>query len=225
MKTEWFEEPNIRRGGWSDVVKIDLDTADGKVGVFIKRQQNHISKTFRHPIKGISTFQKEFHNIQQLSAKRIPTLELIYFAQKDNKAILITKELEGYRALDSEELYDLNDHQKHVLLSTIAQASSAMHRWRFQHNCFYPKHIFVKEVEGRWDVRFIDLEKLKRTLFRKQSSIRDLQTLYRHASDNWTTKDRLYFFKCYVSEKKLSQHSKKLWYAVAKKLQNKRKSS
>ena len=225
LKTEWFEEPNVRRGGWSGVVKIDLDTPEGKVGVFIKRQENHISKTFQHPIKGIATFQKEFHNILRLSSKQIPTLELIYFSQQKKKAILITQELKGYRPLDSKEFFSLSPKQKQALLSKVAQVSSMMHRHKFQHNCFYPKHIFVKNINGEWDIRFIDLEKLKRTLFQKQSMLRDLQSLYRHADDHWTIKDRIYFFKCYMNEKKLSNNSKKIWKAIEKKLQNKRKSS
>jgi len=225
LKTDWFEPPNIRRGGWSGVVKITLDTPQGKAGVFIKRQQNHTTKTICHPIKGIATFQKEFHNIERLSAKQIPTLELIYFAQKETRSILITKELENYHPLDSKELYDLTTKSKRAVLLKVAQASAKMHYWKFQHNCFYPKHIFVKKIEEQWDVRFIDLEKLKRTIFKKQSIVRDLLTLYRHADNHWTTKDRLYFFKCYVNEKKLSTRSKRLWHTIEKKLQNKRKSS
>ena len=58
LKTKWFEPPNIRRGGWSGVVKIDLDTPQGKIGIFIKRQQNHITKTFIHPIRGMLTFER-----------------------------------------------------------------------------------------------------------------------------------------------------------------------
>ena len=65
LDTEWFEEPNQRRGGWSGVIKVDLDTPEGKSCVFIKRQENHISKTLLHPIRGILTFEREFENILQ----------------------------------------------------------------------------------------------------------------------------------------------------------------
>lgn len=225
LKTEWFEEPNIRRGGWSGVVRINLDTPKGKVAVFIKRQENHISKTLAHPFKGIATFQKEFHNLNRLTKHNISTLELIYFCQKDQQAILITKGLEGYLPLDSARFHHLENADKHALLSKIAFEMSAMHQCRFQHNCFYPKHIFASKIAGEWDVRFIDLEKLKRTPLKKQAIERDLFTLYRHADFNWTTKDRVYFFKAYVNEDKLSKKSKKLWYAVENKLQAKRKAS
>ena len=221
LKTDWFEEPNVRRGGWSGVVKYALNTPDGKTDIFIKRQDNHITKTFFHPFKGIATFQKEFHNIQRLLSNNIPTLELIYFGQRNQQAILITKSLEGYYSLDSKELADLNREDKRALLLKIASATSAMHQCRFQHNCFYPKHIFVKKTDGQWDVKFIDLEKLKRTVFKKQAAIRDLFTLHRHADENWSIKDRVYFFKAYVNETTLSNESKKLWHTIDKKIQAK----
>jgi hypothetical protein len=223
LKTDWFEEPNIRRGGWSGVVKLGLETPQGKVDIFIKRQENHISKTFFHPFRGIATFQKEFHNILRLNYHKIPTLELIYFGQRNLQVILITKSLDGYCALDSTELASLNQVDKRALLLKVATATTAMHQCRFQHNCFYPKHIFVKQADGQWDVRFIDLEKLKRTVLKKQAVIRDLSTLHRHANENWTIKDRVYFFKAYVNENKLSKRSKNLWQVIEKKLQAKRK--
>lgn len=176
LNGQWFEQPNIRRGGWSGVVKLDLNTPQGKIGVFIKRQQNHTSKTFSHPIKGIAPFQKEFNNILQLTNKNIATLEPVYFSQQGGQAILITKELSGYIPLDSKKLSKLNQQHKQALLAKIT-SSSLLHHWRFQHNCFYPKHIFVKTINGQWDVRFIDLEKLRRPCLKKYAVIRDLSTL------------------------------------------------
>ena len=223
LKTDWFEEPNIRRGGWSGVVKYPLNTADGNIDIFIKRQENHISKTLSHPLKGIATFQKEYCNIKRLTLNNVPTLELIYFGQKDQKAILVTKSLEGYNPLDAKIFHDLSREDKKALLSKIAQTTATMHQHRFQHNCFYPKHIFAQQLDDNWDVRFIDLEKLKRPLFKRQAIIRDLFTLHRHADCHWTIKDRLYFFKAYVGETELSNRSKQLWRTIAKKVLAKHK--
>ncbi|NQY25713.1 MAG: inaA protein [Piscirickettsiaceae bacterium] len=223
LKSDWFEEPNFRRGGWSGVVKYPLSRANGSIDIFIKRQENHVSKTFLHPIRGIATFQKEFHNINRLTHKNVSTLELIYFGKKDNQAILVTKSLDGYDSLDSTKFVDLEYKNKLALIRKIASATAKMHVNHFQHNCFYPKHIFVKKINGQWDVRFIDLEKLKRTIFKKQAVIRDLFSLHRHAGENWTIKDRIYFLKAYANEKKLSPSSKKLWSRIEKKLKTKYK--
>ena len=41
----WFEEPNERRGGWSGVSRYEIELPDGRrEGIFIKRQQNHITR-------------------------------------------------------------------------------------------------------------------------------------------------------------------------------------
>ncbi len=232
LKTEWFEEPNIRRGGWSGVAKLTLTTPDNEtVGVFIKRQKNHLSRTLWHPIKGISTFEKEFHTIKQLNKYQIPTLDLAYFnsqASNENiQAILITRELTGYQPLDSIKFTDGKatfspTNSKKQLLHSVAQLANILHRYHFQHNCFYPKHIFIKpEAEG-WSVKLIDLEKTKRTILKRSASIRDLSTLSRHAPD-WSLRDRLYFFKAYVSEEKLSSKSKRLWRAIENKALRKAK--
>jgi hypothetical protein len=61
LEAKWFEEPNKRRGGWSGVARCELKLPEGgKAAVFLKRQENHITRTFTHPIRGLSTFVREF---------------------------------------------------------------------------------------------------------------------------------------------------------------------
>jgi len=222
LDTEWFEEPNQRRGGWSGVIKVELDTNEGKTGVFIKRQENHISKTWLHPIKGILTFEREFKNILQMQNRDLPVMETVFFAQRsiDNKrqAILITKELTGYLPLDSEQFLSSGDliknapHKKQLLIA-VADAVRSIHKYHFEHNCLYLKHIFVKPVGDSWDVKIIDLEKLKWRIFKRKAVFRDLYTLYRHAR-GWSSKDHVRLFKLYNQEHKLSSKSKKLWREI-----------
>ncbi len=226
LKTAWFEEPNIRRGGWSGVVKIDLDAPQGNVGVFIKRQENHLTKSLLHPIRGRPTFEREFRNILRLRKNNIPTLEPVYFAKRNRKgdyqAILITKELAGYTPLESERFLTTGDlikgrGHKDRLFKTVAEAIRAMHHHHYQHNCLFLKHLFIKSDGDSWDVKIIDLEKLKKTIFKRSAVYRDLYTLSRHA-EGWSTKDRVKFFQAYVQEDKLSDKSKTLWKAIERKI-------
>lgn len=231
LKVDWFEEPNVRRGGWSGVVKIELDSPHGKVGVFIKRQENHVTKSPLHPIKGRPTFEREFKNILRLRKHNLATLEPVYFSKRnlngDLQAILVTKELAGYTPLDSKHLLTYGElihdksHKKR-LLNSVAQTLRDMHRHNFQHNCFYLKHVFVKPTGDEWDVKIIDLEKLKRAIFKKDAIFRDLFTLHRHAQ-GWSHKDHIQFFKAYVQETKLSPESKVLWRLIETKVLSKRK--
>ncbi|MFA5577817.1 MAG: lipopolysaccharide kinase InaA family protein [Tissierellaceae bacterium] len=219
LKTEWFEEPNIRRGGWSGVVKYTLQNSEGPVEVFIKRQEKHISRTFRHPIHGIPTFKREYASIKRLQRCGVPTLEPIYFAHTGknagHKAVLITLSLSEHISLDKIDPTALAPAAKKSLLATIATVVRTMHKHHLKHNCLYPKHIFVKQTPSSWDVRIIDLEKMKRTLLRRRAVRRDLSTLVRHAGAEWNIKDRIRFLRYYYAESTLSAEAKKTWHHIA----------
>lgn len=219
LKTEWFEEPNKRRGGWSGVVKYMLQGPEGPVEVFIKRQEKHISRTFLHPIHGIPTFKKEYASIKRLQKCGVPTLEPIYFAhtgkKAGSKAILITLGLGEHVSLDKIDPTALSSAAKKSLLAAVATVVRTMHKHNLKHNCLYPKHIFVKQTPSSWDVRIIDLEKMKRTLLRRRAARRDLSTLIRHTGADWSRKEMLLFLRYYYAEKTLSAAAKKTWRDIA----------
>lgn len=213
----WFEEPNYRRGGWSGVYRTTLrglQEEDGRsVGVFIKRQENHIYRSLRHGFRAMPTFEREFHNIQLFQEYAIPTVEWFYFGQRmvsgQMRSILVTRELAGYQALDDERLIAvLSRAERRQLLERLAAVLHLMHSHHIQHGCLYPKHIFFKRLDdGRLDVRLIDLEKAKYRYFGRVAALRDISTLYRH-SPHISRADKLFFFKAYRQEKTLSQTSR-----------------
>jgi len=223
LDVSWFEPPNNSRGGWSGVVKTRLKVNEQALSVFIKRQDNHLTRTWQHSLRGIPTFQKEYANIRRLQALDIPTLEPVYFGVQGTKAILVTKALDDFVSLDKLNKDILSPDQIRHLLTAIAEVIRAMHEHRLQHNCLYPKHIFVSQTEHGWDVRLIDLEKLRCCLRRKTAQIRDLSSLSRHASPDWSMTDHMRFFKAYVGETRLSSSSKTLWKEIARKSGKKRR--
>ncbi|WP_430010022.1 lipopolysaccharide kinase InaA family protein [Methylophaga lonarensis] len=222
LKSEWFEAPNERRGGWSGVVKYALEDEQNKQVVFIKRQENHITRTWRHPFRGVPTFQKEYRNIQRLINKQIPTLEPIYFGLNKMRSILVTRSLEKYQSLDTIDPATLAPRERRRLLKKLARVISTLHTHHYQHNCLYPKHIFVRfSKKGRWKVRLIDLEKMKWTPLKRQAMVRDLQTLHRHSGPNWNLRDRVYFMQKYFNEPRLSAKSRRIWQIVDRKTNKK----
>lgn len=223
LNIPWFEAPNTTRGGWSGVVKTSLDVDGQNLSVFIKRQDKHLTRTWLHCLSGIPTFQKEYANICRLRALTIPTLEPVYFARQGKKAILITKALDDFFSLDTLSNNDLSSTQRRSLLTAVAKVIRELHHYRLQHNCLYPKHIFVSQTDDGWEVRLIDLEKLRRCLRRKAAQIRDLSSLSRHANTDWSLTDHMRFFKAYVGETRLSPSSKMLWKQVARKSGKKRR--
>ncbi|MCL5975773.1 MAG: lipopolysaccharide kinase InaA family protein [Gammaproteobacteria bacterium] len=212
LPKNWFDTPNEARGGWSGVTRTEFDTRKGIVKAFVKRQQNYYSRTWRHPFKGIPTFQKELENIQQLKKLKIPTLNPLYFGQQDDRAVLITKALDNYTSLDNVDPTQLTQQKRRQLIRKLAKLTRKLHRSHYVHNCYYPKHVFVKLTKkGKWKIRLIDLEKLRWRFSSKLAMKRDLSSFNRHADDRWTIKDRLYFFKAYLNVETLSAKDKKLW--------------
>lgn len=212
----WFEPPNQRRGGWSGVAKRMLAKPDGgKVGVFIKRQENHVYRAWYRLFRPRATFEREFKNILKFNKLGIPSLELVYFGQRkvDGKlqAILVTRELEGYHSLDSDYFLRgsaLPPDKRHALLDRVAQTIRQMHKHHIQHNCMYYKHIFAKEnQDGSIDVRLIDLEKAKWRPSLLKIAKRDLGSLFRHAG-HWSKTDNLRLFLAYQANRKLDGKGK-----------------
>ena len=224
LQLDWFEEPNQRRGGWSGVSRCDLDLPEGgKTGVFIKRQENHITRTLFHPF-GMSTFIREIQNILRFKKAAIPALEPVYFAVRkvegDLRAILCTEALDGYEPLENLVERWLKDgwpdrKNRQRLMEAVASVMAKMHDHKIQHNCFYPKHIFVRLSETELRIRIIDLEKAKVKMFRRHASFRDLYALNRHAK-GWSRTDRLRFFLLYLGRERLDREAKLLWRKIVK---------
>jgi hypothetical protein len=216
----WVEAPNRRRGGWSGVSRHELERRDGALeAVYIKRQQNHTARSWWHPLHGVLTFRREFDNLRLLQSFGVPSLELLYFAERmvgaDRRAILVTRELAGYASLDDCMKY----WKRHGfperavwqgLLRDLAAIARRMHRHRLRQNCFYPKHVFIGEAAGEPDIRLLDFEKARRTLSARRAMLRDLDTLNRHSPDLRTT-DRLRFLLAYFDRNKVDRQVRKAW--------------
>jgi hypothetical protein len=216
----WFEEPNERRGGWSGVSRHEVELPDGsREGIFIKRQQNHTTRSWLHPFSGIPTFRREFNNLILLQSFDVPTLDMLYFAERksgaDRRAILISRELTGYASLDHcIDYWNRHGYPEkdvwHETMQRIAAVARRMHQHRIQQNCFLPKHIFVGEVEGRMDVRLIDFEKAKRRWTSESALLRDLDTINRRAPGISTT-NRLRFLLAYHQQRRVNARVRKSW--------------
>ncbi len=220
-KDNWIEEPNYRRGGWSGVCKATLMLANGtKKNVFIKRQENHFYRGWKHFFLNRPTFEREYRNILSFKKNEIPTLDLIYFAHKvvdgNHRCILISTELENYKSLDEEGmLANLSFLQRKQVFASLASTLRVMHMKCYQHGNPYPKHVFVKTypsnqvANGPTESCLIDLEKTRRRLFARSAAIKDLSIFHRHLNHVSKT-NRLRFFLAYKQEKKLSTKSKKI---------------
>ncbi len=201
---DWFEAPNQRRGGWSGVGKLVLPKADGSnLVLFVKKQQNHGRRTWRHPFSGEPTFRREFHRLQSLASTGVPAPKVIMYAESlhggEQRAILVTENLQDF--VDLEQLLPQVSQQplkpRRALLRDVAQQIRRFHDLGWVHRALYPKHIFVSTQSHPAQVALIDLEKTRKTSCRWRRAQFDLAALHRH-TDGLSARDRLYFFKQYL---------------------------
>lgn len=214
LEAGWFEEPNQRRGGWSGVSRVELRAADGNtLPVFLKRQQEHTTRTWRHPFRGELTFRREMHNILAYRAAGVPALEPVFFAEQqvDGRrcAVLVTVALEGFAELAR----PADRRQRRAVIHACAGTVRRLHAAKLQHNCLYPKHIFVRSDGNHAEARLIDLEKTKRVRRRRCAVLRDLDSLNRHAQD-WSLTDRLRFLLDYAGTGRVDKQVRNLWLAL-----------
>lgn len=226
LETPWFEPPNQRRGGWSGVARVELSLPSGeKRAMFLKRQENHKTFSWCHPFAGIPTFLREFELLRHYHAQEIPTLEPVFFGFRKtpagHRAILATSELTGFTALEGYVL-DWKKHgfpprrQRQNVIKSVASLTRQIHTANIQHNCYYPKHIFIRlGGENLVEARVIDLEKSRWRPLSIFCTLRDLDTLNRH-SPQWSHRDRLVFLKAYLGCTRLTPFGKWLWRWLAR---------
>jgi len=232
LEAGWFEAPNKRRGGWSGVSKCAWQTAQGDyVSVFLKRQENHNAKTWQHPIKGVPTFAREMENILEYQKHQIPTLTPVFFAhrrvQGKDQAMLVTESLEHYQSLEDwiqhwQQQAWPNKPQREQILTELARVLALLHEHQLQHNCLYPKHLFMQWTPGACpSIKLIDLEKTRPKATQK-AMLRDLSSLYRHLGTR-RIRDQISFLRHYLKLPRLNPEAKALWYEIDARVQKKNK--
>jgi hypothetical protein len=223
LEAKWFEKPNQRRGGWSGVARCELKLPEGGMTrVFLKRQENHITRTFAHPLRGLPTFVREFENIMRYRKRGIPSLTPLYFACRNEsgnqRAVLLTQELVGFRSLEelAGEWKTMSRETRYAIIHTVAKLLRQIHMNGLTHNCFYPKHVFLR-IPGpdRIEARIIDLEKTKTRLLGFDRDFRDMRRL-NGAHLPWTRADRVLFFREYLGISKLTPAAKQKWHRIAR---------
>lgn len=216
---EWFETPNEKRGGWSGVNYIVLRDEVGQThGFYLKRQENYTRKTWRQPFKGEPTYVREYEMMQFLASTEVSIPKLVYFAQNENRSILMTAALAGYQSADHwmSENSHLPIKQKKMAIVAMASTVRAMHKVGLQHRSLYLKHLFIKNSNDKgspYEVAVIDFEKSRVTRWIWFYRFMDLMKLWQR-SHVLTRKFKLHFFKSYLNIKRLTFFDKTLFHCI-----------
>ena len=200
LQLEAVDEPNIERGGWSSVYRLDL----GEAAFYLKRQSNHLTRSILHPF-GEPTFAREFRNIQRYAAMGIPALQAAFFAERrlpgEQRAVLVTRALDGWQELDAwlPGWGTLEKARRVAILKACGELARCLHQAGQMHGCFYPKHIFLRETVAGFDAQLIDLEKTRPLLFGERDRVKDLEPLLRRASV-WSKEEVGVLLAAYLGE-------------------------
>jgi len=231
LQADWFESPNHCRGGWSGVSRVKLKRPDGgQEYIFLKRQENHLRKTWRHPLVGEPTFRVEARNLMLLNSKGVAAPRLLCYAERKGgngwQVVLATLEMTGLEPLDQViEKWQRNGWQaarpsRHALLVQVAELLRRLHALKLVHNALHPKHIFVDEKEGVCCL--IDLEKMRARLTRRSAMLRDLDTLNRRVGPI-SRADRLRFLAVYLEKPPEDPLVRRTWRKLARMAQRRGK--
>ncbi|WHL27695.1 lipopolysaccharide kinase InaA family protein [Pseudomonas juntendi] len=95
----WVEPPNVRRGGESGVLRVEL----GGLTFYKKQQVGHVYRSLRYPF-GHPTVAREAKAVRAATALGVGTPELVYSHihkhQGEWHAVMVTAALEGYVSLE-----------------------------------------------------------------------------------------------------------------------------
>lgn len=200
LKLEAVDEPNVERGGWSSVYRLDL----GEAAYYLKRQSDHLTRSLAHPF-GEPTFAREFRNIRRYRALGIPALQAAFFGARavngERRAILVTRALDGWQELEHylARWQQVEPAQRTAILQACGRLARQLHQAGQMHGCFYPKHIFLRASADGFEAQLIDLEKTRPLLLGRRDRIKDLEPLLRRASV-WSEADIAELLHAYLPD-------------------------
>lgn len=173
----WVEEPNVRRNGWSGMMRAQVDGHT----LYVKRQLNHLCRTWTHPL-GWPTASREWHYLHRLKdlgiAAPVPVFHGVRRRAEGLEAVLVTEELSGFRDLVGWQ--ELDGDARSALALSVGTLLGRLHRARLQHSSLYDKHIMARrDGEREFAVALIDLEKMRPRLTAGMAAGHDLDQLKR----------------------------------------------
>ena len=186
LPRHWVEDSNVRRNGWSGAIRHTVVDGDGRrFSMFVKLQENHNYRSPSHLLQWRPTLYRELLNIRRVERIGVPTTEPVFYAERRDgdklRAILATAALQGYRELNSVfEDSSLGTPTRQAILHRIADAVWLLHCHRLQHNGLSGKHVMIKlEKEDAFDMRILDLEKMRRSWSWLRTAVCDLEKFIR----------------------------------------------
>ena len=208
LRASEVEPGNVRRGGWSSVVRFTDPDGDA---FYLKRQENHDFRVWDGGIVRRPTVVREWQAGMAFRRFGIGTAEPVCLGvdqSTSSRGLLVTRALDDHEPLeDVLKRLPGGSEPRQRLWYRIADTVLSIHVHGFRHNCLYAEHILVGETDGEWTCAFIDLEKTSRSRRPERAAIVDLSALDRHTSD-MSLRDREWLWDRYFRSVPLSRREK-----------------
>jgi hypothetical protein len=189
LRCPTVDVPNLDRKGWSRVSRLDLEERV----YYLKRQCDHLTRSLARPF-GEPTLAREFRSIQRFRTLGLPTVEASFYAERRIPgragmrfcAVLLIPALDGWR--DAQSLFsdwdNISRKRANALFAACGRLARRLHDAGLMHGCFYPKHVFVREIgKDVFEACLIDLEKVRRLWLGHHDRIKDLEQFFRRLPD------------------------------------------
>ncbi|PXA03118.1 hypothetical protein DDZ13_13705 [Coraliomargarita sinensis] len=219
---DWFEAPNLRRGGWSGVSKIVLNpdaAEESDKAVFLKIQKNHFYRAPDTCFLKRLTFEREFSAMMTLRDACAAIPKVLLFAKwqecGDQYSVLVTESLEDWWPLGPWLKGELpepppDEATLNKALEAIAATACKIHQAGWLHMCYSAKHLFVrKQDNGEFDVRVVDLEKTRKRLGLGRRTVKDCSHFMRH-TPKLGHAEKNHFLKSYFQTEHFNTKQRKL---------------
>jgi len=181
LPRNFVDAVNHRRGGWSAVSRLSLESDRGPRTFYVKRQQDQLRRSPTHPL-GRLTYQFELAAIHRNQCLGLPAVNVVGagfdHSGQTSRAILITEELAATPLSRFSEL-TTNWASLKPLLEHAGELLCRMHQQRISHGALYPHHLYLDPASNT--VHLIDFERSRRCLLASSAVRIDLSQFLRRA--------------------------------------------
>lgn len=192
------EAANNRRGGHSEVLRLELDNGSSGT-IYLKRQCNQLRRSLRSGLRAHPTywFERQFIHVANDVCSLGPDL-LCYGESREPgqyRALLVVDALDNFCALDELLQQPLEDEDRRICFVNLGIAVRRLHTHRIEHGALYLKHIFAGPAPHR-TIRLIDFERSRFRYSESAARRYDLERFFRRAQQ-LTLEDRNNFEEGY----------------------------
>jgi len=224
----------LRDVGPRSNVLLTLEADRGTRHFFLKR---HAPLPFGHKLLCVLRLRRprtparvEWENIGHLAKLGIPTMSPVALGEdpESGRSFIMTAEIEDASPADDFAREHLTGDDARNRRREFARRLGALvrklHAARLTHRDLYLCHVFVREVDGGFQLHLIDLQRLGPRLFARRWKVKDVaQLAHSRPPGTFTRTDAMRFLHAYFDLRRLDRPRKRFVASVGRKVKRMRR--